>query len=65
VPCIVCNEGGSVIVPAKAWLQFQLKDGFIQDTLPMLSVEEREQLISGIHGPCFDSLFQSEEEENG
>ena len=30
----------------------------VQDAFPSLSPEEREQMISGICGKCFDSLFE-------
>ena len=29
----------------------------IQDVMPYLSADEREVLISGICGPCFDKMF--------
>jgi hypothetical protein len=33
----------------------------IQDTMPYLSADEREVLISGVCGTCFDKMFGSEE----
>ena len=33
----------------------------IQDAMPYLSADEREVLISGTCGPCFDKMFGSEE----
>lgn len=33
----------------------------IQDAMPYLSADEREVLISGTCGPCFDKLFGGEE----
>lgn len=32
-------------------------DGYIQDELPFLSAEEREQLISGMCPACFERIF--------
>lgn len=34
----------------------------IQTALPQLNVTEREMLISGICGDCFDSLFNVQED---
>ena len=33
----------------------------IQNAMPYLSADEREVLISGTCGPCFDRMFGSEE----
>jgi len=33
------------------------KGAYIQDVMPYLKVDERELLISGICGPCFDKMF--------
>ena len=33
----------------------------IQTAMPYLSADEREVLISGMCGPCFDNLFGGEE----
>ena len=33
----------------------------IQDAMPYLSADERELLISGTCGTCFDKMFGSEE----
>ena len=38
----------------------------IQDAMPYLSPDEREILISGTCGPCFDRMFgEGEDEEYG
>ena len=33
----------------------------IQTAMPYLSADEREVLISGVCGPCFDNMFGGEE----
>jgi len=33
------------------------KGEFIQNTFPYLDADERENMISGVCGKCFDSLF--------
>ena len=35
----------------------------IQKALPYLTVDQRELLISGVCGPCFDGMFPDESEE--
>lgn len=42
-----------VQVDYEAWENGKL----IQDAMPYLSADEREVLISGICGPCFDKMF--------
>jgi hypothetical protein len=46
----------SVIVPAKSWHEWR-NGKLIQDAMPTLSVDDREFLISGICGKCFDEMF--------
>ncbi len=41
----------------EAWENGEL----IQNAMPYLSADEREVLISGMCGPCFDNLFGDEE----
>ena len=45
-----------VQVDYEAWENGKL----IQDAMPYLSADEREVLISGICGPCFDKMFGGE-----
>lgn len=57
--CIECGKPGTVIIPEKmkekffAWAN---GDGFIQNQLPYLSSDDREMLLSGIHGECWHKL---------
>lgn len=60
--CIVCKSAGTLIVPKTAWFAYMAGDS-VQAAFSMLSAEDREQLVSGIHGPCFDSLFPDEDDE--
>lgn len=61
--CMFCGKYGIVEnVPADGFNLWQ--DGlFIQDALPMLSADDREQLMTGTHGACFDAAFPDEDEE--
>ena len=60
--CSFCSKPGSVLLPNAC------RDGFtawqaggtIQEELPELSDDAREQLMSGIHGACYDAEYPEE-----
>lgn len=54
--CILCHTGDRVEVPRAGYEAWQAGE-FIQNALPTLSADEREQLVSGSHGSCFDNAF--------
>jgi hypothetical protein len=61
-PCYYCKAPQTVI--AKKTDLDRFRDGvFAQDCFSYLSAEEREFLISGICGKCWDELFSTEDEE--
>lgn len=54
--CIRCGKLYQFEVPNegyKRWLEGEL----IQKALPMLTPDQRELMISGICGKCFDKMF--------
>jgi hypothetical protein len=61
--CPVCEKPSWITVDPNTasrvmdWLHAPDNKPFIQHALPMLSVDEREQILTGIHGPCYDKLF--------
>lgn len=55
--CRVCNTSYMLSVDAENYLTWREGEGFIQDLLPELSPDERELLISGTCGNCFDDMF--------
>lgn len=61
--CMFCGKHGIVEnVPADGFNLWQ--DGlFIQEALYMLSADDREQLMTGTHGACFDAMCPDEDEE--
>lgn len=62
--CMVCNKPGEVAVPTEDYKKFKMNENvYIQDAFPTLSATEREMLITGTHGPCFDNLFGDIEED--
>tara|TARA_Y100001973_G_scaffold27114_1_gene40996 strand:+ start:1186 stop:1440 length:255 start_codon:yes stop_codon:yes gene_type:complete len=59
-PCAICGERGKVTVPMRSYLLWC--DGLlIQDAMPNTPRADREQLMTGIHGRCFDAAFYEEE----
>ncbi len=62
-PCIYCQSPQSVTVPAADLIKFG-QGGFAQDCFPALAAEQREFLISGICGKCWDQMFLPDDEED-
>ncbi len=61
-PCLFCKETTEVVLN-KADVAMWRAGRFVQDVWPNQSVEFRELLISGTHGPCWDKAFPEEEGE--
>lgn len=39
------------------WIENRHQRPHVQDAFPHLSLDDRESMISGSHGPCFDAAF--------
>jgi hypothetical protein len=61
-PCYHCSEPQEVIVDDAALRKFRAGK-FAQDCFPTLPAEQREFLISGICGKCWNEMFPDAEEE--
>ena len=63
--CVSCNDVHILLVNSEDLQRW--KDGaLIQDAMPYLSPDEREILISGVCGRCFDAMFgEGEDDEYG
>ena len=60
--CIRCEQTHTIQMPEKDYQRW--KNGeHIQYVAPYLSADDRELLISGICGPCFDDIFAGEDED--
>ena len=60
VNCIQCGEAQHIearTADLDAWIGGEL----IQVAMPYLTADEREILISGVCGTCFDNMFGGEE----
>jgi hypothetical protein len=56
-PCIGCGKGGVITMPIEAYRRWK-EGAMLQNAWPEGTHAEREQLISGMHGSCFDELFE-------
>lgn len=60
--CLSCNKDFELKV--KETDLIRVRNGeYIQDVMSYLSADERELLISGICGKCFDDMFADDEED--
>lgn len=59
--CRLCGRGGQITMPRDAYDRWKA-GAYIDVAWPEGSAGEREQLITGTHGPCFDKAFPAEEE---
>jgi len=62
MPCPKC-ESIIKIELAGRQLHAYRNDNLIDEVLPDLSLEDRERFITGICPPCWDKMFQYEEED--
>ena len=56
VPCRLCDTVHDLTVNVEGYVNWQAGE-FIQDALPELSCDERELLISGTCGACFEVAY--------
>lgn len=57
VQCRMCGVSYSIMYNRDNMIDWLAGKDFIQDLMPYLSAAERELLISGTCGSCFDKLF--------
>lgn len=57
VRCRCCNGVSKLKLPASGFFKWQVEGALIQNAMPQLSPDERELLISGTCGTCFDKMF--------
>ena len=61
-PCISCSQPQTVQVKIAELARYR-NGGYVQDCFPHLGADEREFLVSGICGKCWDSMFPDIEED--
>jgi len=60
--CFMCGEEGTVEVIRKDWHEYMWDNPrkTVQEYFPYLDASMREQIISGSHPKCFDTLIEEE-----
>jgi hypothetical protein len=62
--CVHCESEYILWVNEQDFLDWTSGVGYIQDKLPYLSADERELLISGTCGKCWNDMFGSMDDED-
>ena len=62
--CVHCRTAGMYQITLAQWDAWQVMGQFIQDVFPDKTPDEREFMISGTHGKCFEEMFAVEDEES-
>jgi hypothetical protein len=62
IKCKVCGQTKTIMADPSDIEKWKSGEGHIQDILHYLPADQRELLISGICGICFDEMFPPEEE---
>lgn len=57
VRCRFCGETKTLMLRESDIMRYKCGDGMVQDIFPYLSVADRELLISGMCGDCWDKTF--------
>ena len=61
--CIICNSVHEINVTAQQYSDWQ-NGALAQKVFTNLSSDERELLISGVCGKCFDCFFEDDDDDN-
>lgn len=62
-PCPECDKPVEVFeVPVEAYERYE-NGATIQEAFPMLTADQREQVISGYHGACYEALMDVIDEQ--
>lgn len=58
IECQECGTLYSLEVDYQGYLEWRYEGKLLQHALPQNTHDERELLLSGTCGPCYDSMFQ-------
>lgn len=64
IKCSMCNETHKIEVKTCDWNRYEDGEEHIQDVFPYLNADQREIIISGVCGACFDVLYAFDEDES-
>ena len=57
ITCSSCGDVFRITAPKSAW-DARANGARVQEAFPMLNSDQREILVSGICGPCFDEMLE-------
>jgi hypothetical protein len=60
-PCVVCGKTHEYYVNRREYEDWQYGKMKIQQVFPELTLDEKETLISGTCGSCFDEMFKEDD----
>lgn len=60
--CSWCGKTGTVEMTFADYMQFEHGSGLIQDRLPHVPADVREQLKTGYHPACWKEMFGGDDE---
>lgn len=62
--CPQCGEPGTLEVPDDEWKKWDNRKGpMIQDAMPSLTPEERDQILIGLHPECSDAFYGDDNDD--
>jgi hypothetical protein len=63
ITCFVCQNARTIPVNEDQLIEWKMSGQFVQDFFPDLNVNDRELLISGVCGECFDRIIPDDDDE--
>ena len=61
--CPNCGKVSTFALPTEAVREWETGVKPVQVAFPQLSADQREQLLTGYHGDCFDQVAKPDDEE--
>ena len=65
--CYHCGKNGYIIMSQQDYIKGERDyraGAFVQDAFPNLSIDQREQIISGTHPQCWIALFGNDDSQS-
>ena len=60
--CFICSKWDRILVDSAGYERWK-KEQLIQDAFPEMDRGKREQLLTGTHPACWDTIFAEDEDE--
>lgn len=62
--CIHCRQKTIFKMTDNQYYNWIIQNNYIQDVFPHLSIQDREQMISGTHPSCWNEMFPEDLDED-